>query len=1101
MARYVLIFLVTLSLPLISQRFSIEQTEEFLNEYWTSLPFDQVSALSFIDSLNGLIFTGGNTFGLTNNGGETWFKRTIHLSFAPDAEIIMLSSDSLFYISTNKRLIFSHNGGQNWADGGSVSGISGDIISMVFHDRLNGLSATSDGELYRSVDGGQSWSQVGGISQNNQNTLLKFYDSLTICYGSNRSFLLSADLGASWQEHLFSDSINTPVLMKIMNGNIFIGSTGKTWYKSDLNGNILFRETLPPDLQVQNFAFPSVNEVWVATKNDGIKVSTPGSGVWNYSTYPQQAASSGIYESFNGNILAATFSVDESPAMMQVKDPGRKFSVKRGRIPGNHRLSAVKIVASALTIAGSYDGVIFRSTDQGRSWEKTSGNSIFPAITSITAKDQLNIFAGCTGGIILRSTDSGLSWSMVTTNINGQITGIEYKPTDTLFVTTSNKVYTTTISQLSVLTPLNFPQVNNDILKVKFWDRKSGFVGGKKFSYYTIDGGKTWTNFGLSYLTVEDISILPGSGICYLAGWNRLQVRSLKNNLTYDSGFRGEFRFVDHDSTSGFILDTHYGAIMPYYLDEPRLEYFMAGGPVSLNAYDYYNSSYSIGVGDNGSLIFISHKSTQETPYACTGLTPGITSIVTGKDVTFSWLEPYLLTPNEEYQIELAREDSTSVILTQAGITATSFTATGLEEEKNYFWRVRARNKFGWGDWSPWTQFFLMRNVYTFREAQLSRYATINSITETPDGTVWLAGDSGFVARSITRGESWEVVPLPFNDNLKYCTANPFSGTLIFSSSTGDLIVSTDNGNSWSKSFSGVSGSVVRSVIFPSGLEGYLCGTKGLASRTLDGGASWYLSSVPPGVSDLNAIINLSDGINLIGADGGLFLRAVDFGRHYTIEPFLSGYNLRSLFRLNSKIFLFNEYGTGLTSADDGATWLDMNLAFNGVISQLDVSKGRYRILSENGGLYTSTIQGTNLNFQPLPGGAKHRAIFQSSLGDLFIAGTGATLLIGKDTNATTGIDVYSATTGSPDGYRLYQNFPNPFNGTTVIPLHMAQNGRAIIELFNSNGEKVAILLDEELSMGDHLFSYDSGNMPSGVYFYRLTVGKSSLTRKMILIK
>jgi len=1084
-----------------AQRFSVEQTEEFLNEYWVSTPFIQVSSLVFKDSLLGLVHTGANEFGITSDGGANWHKRTISLSFERDAAVIMISKDSLFYISTNRRFIFSSDGGQNWTNAGSVTGIGGDIISMVFYDRLRGLGTTSDGKIYTSDNGGFSWTQVGGTPLSNPNTRLNVYDSLTICYGSNRSFLLSSDRGASWEERSFTDSINTPDFMKIINGNIFISSAGNTWYKTGLNGNIIYRETLAPDLRVVNFAFPSENEVWVASNNDGIKVSTPGTGVWTYSTYPQQAPSTGIYESFNGNILVAHYSGDESPAMIRLSDPGKKFSVKRARIPGNYRLSAVKVISPALTIVGSYDGAIFRSTDQGRSWEKTSGSSMLPAITSIAAKDQSTIFAGCTGGIILRSTDAGLSWNMVTTSITGQITAIEYKPLDTLFITTSTKVYVTTLSQLPALTPVNFPYTQNNITKVRFWDSRSGFIGDSKASYYTINGGKNWTHFSLGYSNTGDISILPGSGICYLSGQNSLQVTDLKNNRYYDSRFRGLFRFVDHDSTAGFILDTYYGALMPYYLSGPRLEYLMAGGPMALNAYDYFNSGYSIGVGDGGLLVFISYKSAQEPPSACSGLTPNLTSNVSGRNVTLSWIEPYLLTPNEEYQIELARDDSTSVIVSQAGITATSFQVTGLEEEKTYFWRVRARNQSGWGDYTPWTKFFLMRNIYTFREVTLPRHATVNSITETPDGTIWAAGDSGFVARSTTQGETWEVVPFQFSDDLKYCSANPYNGTLLISSTTGDVIVSTDNGNSWNRTTSGLAGSVVRSFLFLSETEGYLCGTNGLASRTLDGGATWYLSSIPVNARDLNSIISLDNGVILIAADGGIFLRSTDFGRHYTSVPFFSGYNLRSLFRFNSKLHLFNEFASGMTSSDNGSTWQDLPLPFNSTVRQLDVSQGRYRILSENGGLYTSTLQGDRLNYQPLPGGSKYRAVHLSPAGNLIVAGAGNTLLIGKDTAAVSGMPESEVSTDAPDGYRLYQNHPNPFNGTTVIPFYMARAARALIEVFNSNGEKVAVILDDELSTGEHRVSFDSRNLPSGIYFYRLTVANSSVTRKMILLK
>jgi hypothetical protein len=83
----------------------------------------------------------------------------------------------------------------------------------------------------------------------------------------------------------------------------------------------------------------------------------------------------------------------------------------------------------------------------------------------------------------------------------------------------------------------------------------------------------------------------------------------------------------------------------------------------------------------------------------------------------------------------------------------------------------------------------------------------------------------------------------------------------------------------------------------------------------------------------------------------------------------------------------------------------------------------------------------------------------------------------------------------------LYQNYPNPFNGTTVIMVRMAKTGFAKIEIFNSSGEKITTLLNREIESGDHSITFDSGGLPSGIYFYRLTAGNTRLTGKMILLK
>jgi len=1083
-----------------SQRFSIEQTEDYLNEYWVSTPFETVSYLSFIDSLNGHMGGLSDRFATTTDGGATWKNKKTLSGQNRDAEIIMLSRDTLFYISGNKKLVSSLDGGINWTITGNVTGVTVDITSMVFYDKWRGICATTDGMIYTTTNGGLDWSPYPGLPHND-NTLLKIYGGLTVGYGSNHNFLLSSDEGNTWQEYGYTDSINTPKYVKIMNGMLYISAGGNTWYKCDLTGQILFQETIPGSNPVRNFAFPSENEVWASLWEGGSKVSVPGSRVWKASTYPQQTRVSGVYESLNGQILVSTSGVDDDHAMMRLKEPGKKFSVKRGRMPGNYRLSAVKIVSPEVTIVGSYEGVVFKSTDRGLSWEVKTGNTFYPPIICITAKDPMNIFAGCMGGIVLKTTDGGSNWTQIKTTISDKINSIEYKATDSLFFTTENAAYACTVSNLATPLKISLPANPGEVIKVKFWNRHSGIIGGKYTTHKTTNGGKNWVEDTFTWISASNMSIIPGVAAYYVSGRSMVEFRLTVDNFFLYSSFKGGFSHLDNDSTGGFMLDPNYGGIMALYPQQPRFDYFLAGGQMSINDFDYYNSGYSLAVGDGGSLIFPAFRNTQEPPSACTDLLPAQTSKVSGKSVNFSWKEPNVLIPNDEFQIEIARDDTANIVLSQSGITSTSFTATGLTEEKWHFWRVRARNTFGWGDFTPWTTFFLMRPVYTFREVTLPRWATINSVTQTTTGTIWAVGDSGFVIRSTTQGDSWESVTFPFAEDLKFCTTNPFNNTVFFSSTSGDLIYTTDNGSSWHRTPSGVPGSIVTSIIFSEESYGYLCGTKRLASRTMDGGLTWFLSSVPASVTNLGAIFETTEEHFLIAADGGMLLRSTDFGRHYIPEQVFSYDNYRALFMFNSRLHLLNEYGHALATTDHGVTWKELHLNIEGTLRQVDFSGDRFRILSNSGGLFTSTLQGDMLNYQQLPGGSSVKAIFRTTSGNLIVTGSGSHLLVGRDTVVASPVFVDEGSQALLTEFILYQNYPNPFNGTTVIMVRMAKTGFAKIEIFNSSGEKITTLLNREIESGDHSITFDSGGLPSGIYFYRLTAGNTRLTGKMILLK
>jgi len=85
--------------------------------------------------------------------------------------------------------------------------------------------------------------------------------------------------------------------------------------------------------------------------------------------------------------------------------------------------------------------------------------------------------------------------------------------------------------------------------------------------------------------------------------------------------------------------------------------------------------------------------------------------------------------------------------------------------------------------------------------------------------------------------------------------------------------------------------------------------------------------------------------------------------------------------------------------------------------------------------------------------------------------------------------------------YTLSQNYPNPFNPTTNISFSLVESGYTTLKVYNAIGQMVSELIGEELSVGTYTYSFDAANLPSGIYFYSITSGEFSQTKKMILIK
>lgn len=92
-------------------------------------------------------------------------------------------------------------------------------------------------------------------------------------------------------------------------------------------------------------------------------------------------------------------------------------------------------------------------------------------------------------------------------------------------------------------------------------------------------------------------------------------------------------------------------------------------------------------------------------------------------------------------------------------------------------------------------------------------------------------------------------------------------------------------------------------------------------------------------------------------------------------------------------------------------------------------------------------------------------------------------------------------TNGLPTSYDLKQNYPNPFNPTTKIAFDLPEASDVELTVFDMLGRKVATLVNERMTAGQHNFNFDASRLASGMYIYRIDAGSFTSTRKMMLIK
>jgi hypothetical protein len=92
-------------------------------------------------------------------------------------------------------------------------------------------------------------------------------------------------------------------------------------------------------------------------------------------------------------------------------------------------------------------------------------------------------------------------------------------------------------------------------------------------------------------------------------------------------------------------------------------------------------------------------------------------------------------------------------------------------------------------------------------------------------------------------------------------------------------------------------------------------------------------------------------------------------------------------------------------------------------------------------------------------------------------------------------------TAGIPSRFELGQNYPKPFNPTTIINFNLPEKSLVTLKVYNILGQEVATLVNEVKDAGAYNVQFNADNLPSGVYVYTLSAGKFTSTKKMMLLK
>lgn len=149
---------------------------------------------------------------------------------------------------------------------------------------------------------------------------------------------------------------------------------------------------------------------------------------------------------------------------------------------------------------------------------------------------------------------------------------------------------------------------------------------------------------------------------------------------------------------------------------------------------------------------------------------------------------------------------------------------------------------------------------------------------------------------------------------------------------------------------------------------------------------------------------------------------------------------------------------------------------------------------------FLSTNSGANFTTYSSGGGAGAGMIVpdRSTLINMM---TGGLYKLSINYSVVTEINENTISAIAPKDFKLYQNFPNPFNPVTRIKFDLPKSNFVKIVIYDNVGRELRTLLNEFRNSGSYEINFDAGNLSTGVYFYKLSTDGFQETKRMVLIK
>jgi photosystem II stability/assembly factor-like uncharacterized protein len=380
------------------------------------------------------------------------------------------------------------------------------------------------------------------------------------------------------------------------------------------------------------------------------------------------------------------------------------------------------------------------------------------------------------------------------------------------------------------------------------------------------------------------------------------------------------------------------------------------------------------------------------------------------------------------------------------------------------------------------------------------------------DNTGWACGEDEEIIKTTDGGTNWNLQnsnPTNYLNSIFFISES--TGWAVggnYSPHLGIVLKTTNGGISWSIQTSSLPYQL-NSVYFISLTIGWVAGNINQILKTTDGGANWIPQTVES--TDYRDIFFINENIGwAVGGDYfntfSKILKTTDGGSNWIVKTAATNNFLRAVhFVSETTGWVAGNSGTIFRTTDAGESWQEQtsgtteglySIAFvNSATGWIAGGSGLILFTSDGGNNWTAQNSGTAQWLSSLCFSSESLGWAVGNEGTIVHTTNGGVTFIGNEEDGEI-----------PNEFLLEQNYPNPFNPITKISYSIPELSFVTLKVYDVLGNEIATLLNEEKTAGNYEVEFDSHsgsvrNLPSGIYFYKITTSNFSETKKMILMK